>query len=102
MNWKMKHPRATPDMLGYIPSFLNEDDPRSVREQLDSAYSFAGGWQPFKGFKMLSNGDLAYPGDPPTRLLAETKLRNETIRFYEHAWVAIVQEDGSYEICRMD
>lgn len=100
MIWVAKHPQFRPDMLGYIPTFLNEDDPRPVREQFNHAYS--GGWRPFPGFEMLPNGDMAYPGDPPTELLAETKLRNETIRFYDCAWVAIVQPDGSFEVCRMD
>ena len=63
---------------------------------------FAGGWQPFKGFKMLPSGDLSYPGDPPMRLLYETRLRDETVRFYECSWVAIVQQNSSFEVCRMD
>lgn len=100
--WVAKHPEATPDMLGFLPTFLREADKRSAREQFDSAYSFAGGWHPFKGHTMLPNGNLAYPGDPPTLLLAEAKLHDETIRLYEHAWVAIIQKDGSYEIYRMD
>jgi len=110
MIWKMKHPQATPEMLGYIPSFLNDDDPRPAKEQLDTNYRQGGGWIPFPGFKMLPNGDLAYPGDPPMKLLAETVLhadggtiKPEVIRFYDCSWVAIIQvPDGSYEICRMD
>ncbi len=100
MIWVMKHPQATIELLGYIPSFLSENDPRPARKQFDDAY--IGGWTPFKGHTMLSNGNLAYPGDPETPLLAETKLRDEVIRFYESSWVAIVQPDGSYEIARMD
>ena len=102
MYWEMKHPKATMEHLGYIPDFLSESDPRSAREQLDSGYRHAGGWQPFQGFKMSSAGELLYPGDPPTRLIAETKLRGETIRLYEHSWVAVIQSDGSFEVCRMD
>jgi hypothetical protein len=96
------------DLLGFIPSFLNEDDPRPAREQLDEGYGFAGGWCPFAGFTMLPNGNLSFrsepgePDDPETLPLAETKLRDETIRVYEHAWVAVIQPDGSYEIARMD
>lgn len=102
MMWKMMHPKATFDMLGYLPQFLSEEDPRSAREQLNANYPF-GGWQPFKGkFTMMENGNLAYPGDPPTILLAETKFREETIRFYQHSWVAVVQPDGTFEVCRMD
>jgi hypothetical protein len=99
MKWEMKHPQATLDMLGYIPSFLDENDPRPAAKQIDTAY--VGGWQPFPGFTMVDNG-LRYPGDPLTPLLAETKLRDETIRFYDCSWVAIVQPDGSYEISRLD
>lgn len=102
MLWIMKHPQATLEMLGYIPGFLSEHDPRPAREQLHTGYSHGGGWEPFVGFSMLPNGDMSYPGDPPTQLLAETQLRNETIRFYEHAWVAIVQPDGSFEVARLD
>ena len=98
--WTAKHPQFTEDMLGYIPSFLRETDPRSAREQIASGY--IGGWEPFPGFRMLENGNLDYPGDPPTRLLAETNLRGEIIRFYNYAWLAVIQPDGSFEVARLD
>ena len=101
MIWTAKHPKADLDMLGYLPSMLNEADPRSAREQIDANYNHGGGWQPFKGHTMLANG-LAYPDDPVMPLLFETKLRDEIIRFYDCAWLAIVQPDGSYEIARVD
>jgi hypothetical protein len=99
--WTLKHEKATYEMLGYIPSFLDTENPASARDQLDQNYRHAGGWTPFAGFKMTETG-LKYPGDPEMPLLAETKLREETIRYYECSWVAIVQPDGSYEIARMD
>jgi hypothetical protein len=102
MIWTMIHPQAHPEMLGYIPFFLSEDDPRPAREQFDSAYQHGGGWSPFQGFEMLSDGNLKFPGDPVIPVLAETKLRDEVIRFYQHSWVSIIQPDGSYEISRMD
>lgn len=102
MQYIRKHPRATMSMLGYLPSFLNEADPRPAKEQFHTAYGHGGGWNSFPGFTMLSSGDIQYPGDPPVPLLYETKLRDETIRFYLHAWVAIIQPDGSFEISRMD
>jgi hypothetical protein len=89
-------------MLGYIPGFLFADDPHSATVQLSRAYQHGGGWSPFKGHTMLPNGDLKYPGDPPTRLLAEARLREETIRIYDFAWVAVIQPDGTFEVCRMD
>jgi hypothetical protein len=101
MIWIMRHPRATPEMLGYIPQFLSENDPRPAREQLDDNYRQGGGWEPLSGFKITEEG-LKYPGDPPMALLAETKLRDEVIRFYDCSWVVIIQPDGSFEASRMD
>lgn len=102
MDWILKHPRMTMEMLGYIPDFLSESNPRPAREQLNTAYSHGGGWQPFDGFRMEPDGGLAYPGDPPMRVLAEAFMRTELIRFYEHSWVAIIQPSGEWEVCRMD
>lgn len=94
-------PRVRPEHLGMIPMFLLPNDPRSAREQFDERYAHGGGWQPFKGFTMTEAG-LEYLGDPPVKLLAEGRFRDEIIRIYEYAWVAVVQPDGSYEISRMD
>ena len=101
LQFEMKHPRATEDMLGFIPMFVSELNPLSAKEQLDQAYKHGGGWHKFEGFTMTEQG-LEYPGDPPIVLLAEAKLRDETIRIYQYSWVAIVQKDGTYEIARMD
>lgn len=102
LDWIMLDPKMTPEMLGFIPKFLNENDPRPAREQFNENYAHGGGWSPFEGFTMLPNGDLEYPGDPVYSLLAEAHLRDEKIRFYDYSWVAIVQPDGSFEISRMD
>ena len=102
ITWIALNPMSHPDQLGFIPFFLDENNPASAREQLDAGYQHGGGWRPFKGFTMLSNDNLEYPGDPPTRPLFETTLRHETVRVYESSWVAIIQPDGSFEVCRMD
>lgn len=102
LHFEMKHPQATQEMLGYIPTFLSENNLCKAREQLDANYRHGGGWNPFQGHRMLDNGNIQYPGDPPNRLLAEAKLRDEVIRIYENAWVAIIQADSSFEIARMD
>lgn len=93
------HPQATDETLGYVPLFLSENDPRPAAEQF--AENYIGGWRPFKGFK-VQHRSIQYPGDPPRPLIAEAKLRNETIRFYLGAWVSITQPDGSVEISHMD
>lgn len=100
MEWTMKYPGMTIEHLGYIPHFLHNEDQRPAKEQIDAGY--ISGWIPFKGFTMTKTGDLTYPGDPPMHVLAETKLRDEIIRFYPHSWLAIVQPDGSFEVARLD
>jgi hypothetical protein len=105
MIWLAKHPRARKEMLGYLPQFLSDADPRPAKEQIHSNY--VAGWQPFEGFTMLPNGDLAYPEDPDTRLLYASVLhpnttRTEYIHFYEHAWLAIIQLNGTFEVARLD
>ena len=102
MIWKLLHPRMTGEHLGLLPGMLNPSDPRKARDQFDAAYQHGGGWRPFAGFKLLDDNSLAYPGDPPQRALAETWLRDERILLYESEWVAIIQPDGSFEVCRMD
>ena len=102
ITFTLKHPQANHEMLGFIPGFLIEADKRSAVEQFDFHYAHGGGWRPMEGFEMLPNGNMQYPGDPPTRLLAEGKLREEVIRIYEYAWVAVTQPDGTFTVARMD
>jgi hypothetical protein len=92
------------DMIGIIPEFLSEDDPRPAREQLNDNYAHGGGWQPFKGHTLVPEDGfkLCYPGDPPLRPIAFIRLRRERIVIYPHAWVMILQDDNTFEICRMD
>lgn len=94
---------SRPDLVGYLPQMLNEDDPRPAREQFHTAYAHGGGWNSFKGFTFNpEKRTIKYPGDPPHRPVGHTQLRDETIIVYEHAWVLILQPDGTYEIARMD
>jgi len=95
--------RATIDQVGFIPSFLDEDDPRPAAQQLDANYQHGGGWRPQKGFTYNpKTGALHYPGDPPFTPIALLVLRKELILIYQYGYVAVVQPDGSFEACRMD
>lgn len=97
------NPRLTEEHLGFIPSFLSEADPRSAREQFAEAYAHGGGWWPMPKWQHVGSGSISYPGDDGVlKPLAEAKLRNETIRFYNHAWVGVFQPNGEFEIARMD
>jgi hypothetical protein len=101
--WKFHHPRMTFDMLGLIPLWLDVSDPRPAAEQLNANYQHGGGWRPFSGFTFNPESrTLYYPGDPPMKPLAEAPFRDETIFFYPHSWIMILQKDGTFEISRMD
>lgn len=92
-----------PDLLGFIPMFLDENDPRSAREQFQHSYAHGGGWEPFEGFRYNSETKtITYPGDMPLKAIASTRLREETILVFPHAWVLVEQLNGAYEISRMD
>jgi hypothetical protein len=90
--------------LGYLPGYLSENDPRSVKEQLHSGYRQGGGWRPLEKFGLSPAPDylLLYPGDPPLRPWAQAALRGEMILVYPGDWVLILQQDGSFEVARMD
>ena len=102
MLWELLHPEMTPEHLGIVPGFLDENDPRPAREQFDERYAHGGGWRPMRGFKLGPRYLLIYPGDPPLVPIARTRLRNELIIMYPYAWVVIVQPDQTFEGCRMD
>lgn len=100
--WEFLHPEMTLDHLGNLVFFLDVNDSRSAREQIDTAYKFAGGWQSFHGHVLGADNSLKYPGDPTLYPLAQTRLRDELIVFYPHAWVAIIQPDRTYDVARID
>lgn len=93
------------DLVGYIPMGLNADDPRDAVTQLHDSYGHGGGWNDFEGFDFRdseTNPRLIYSGDPPTDAVAFWKIRDERIILFDHAWVAVVQSDGSFRVARMD
>lgn len=101
------------DLVGFIPEFLSNDDPRPAKEQIDAAYQHGGGWRRFNGFEYCPDDhSIKYPGDPRMMPVASCVLhadsahhseaKPETIYVYPSAWVNIVQADGSYEIARID
>jgi hypothetical protein len=91
------------EQLGMLPFFIDPQDPRPAREQLDANYQHGGGWVPVEGFERDErNGKLYFPGDPPMSPIAFMRLRDEMVVFYPFAFVAVVQKDGAFEVARMD
>lgn len=96
------HPDCTPDTVGFIPTFLDMDDPRPAKEQFAERYQW-GGWRPQEGFTQGNQRySLNYPGDPPLSPMAAMVLGDELVMVYRYGYVAIWQKDGTFEACRMD
>lgn len=102
-----------PDVLGFLSMFLNDEDPRDAVTQINASYGHGGGWNDFPGFKLRKSehtdgGDFAasyalhYPGDPAYREMSRAYLRDELIVLFQHAWVAVIQKDGSFRAARID
>lgn len=96
--------RVTQESLGLIPMFLSHQDPAPAAEQFDNNYQHGGGWQPMSGWTIDEDFVLHYldDEDPPLKPLAIAEFRAETILVYPYAWVVVLQQDGSFEISRMD
>jgi hypothetical protein len=96
--------RADMEFLGYLPSFLSENDPDDARTQLNKNYQHGGGYRPLDGWKILDmvTMTIQYPGDPPLHPVAMTTLRQEVIYFFPHAQVLILQPNGEFVVARMD
>lgn len=99
-----KHYSDVYDVVGDIKYFASEENTEeSLVEQFDRMYSHGGGWNPLDGFELNKDtGAIKYPGDPEMPPLATAKFRNQTVNVYQYAFVAIIEEDGSFEVARMD
>lgn len=86
---------------GFIPNFLSNSNPAPVREQF--AQNYISGWSPFVGFKLDPKSmRLTYPGDPAMLPRSMMRFRTERIYIYPFSWVLVMQDDDTWEICRMD
>lgn len=94
-------PRFDIEQLGYLPLFLNDDDPRPAREQFDANY--ISGWNPMKGWHFNPRTlELTYPEDPPLKPIAFTALNEDVVFFYPYAQVMILHKDATFEVARLD
>lgn len=96
-----------PDLLGFIIYFLDTDDPRPAKEQINERYAHGGGWKFYPGkWTMTFDADdvphFRYPGDPPVRARGRSELHSERLFIMDHGYFAIVQPDGTFEIARLD
>jgi hypothetical protein len=102
VNFQILDARITHEDLGLLPMFLNPENPKSAKDQIDDSYQHGGGWRPFKGFKLGADNTLSYPNDPALHPIAQTKVGQELVVVYPYGWVAVIQPDRSFEVARVD
>jgi hypothetical protein len=100
--WATFDPGFTIEHLGFLPDILWPDDPRSVKDQLNDRYAHGGGYRSSSGFKLCKDMALKWPGDPLQRPLAAVLINQELVVFYPHAFLLVMQPDGSFEVTRVD
>lgn len=102
IDFKIIQPQATMELLGLLPSFFSESDPRPAKDQINERYAHGGGWHPMKKWKRTNETTLQYPGDRPIKPMAVGRLREERIFLYPYSWVMILQPNGDFEVSRVD
>lgn len=105
LGWGLVHPHANCDMVGYIPSFIDNSSDVPLIEQINAEY--ISGWhksdQPWKR-DLKSNTMWACDEDQPFRMIARYhhKPTGEYLEFYESSFTAVVKPDGTFEVARLD
>jgi hypothetical protein len=112
ISFELLHPKATSDYLGLIPHFLYETNPEPAAIQINRSYEHGGGWRPMPKWQRTNPDSfiISYPGDDllyspiakATLHADDPTLPTEIICIYQSAWVAIFQENGSFEVARID
>jgi hypothetical protein len=97
---RLLSPDVTLEDLGRIYGMLDLTNPAPARDQFN--YQHGGGWRPRDKFTLGDDDSLGCPGDEPLHPLAEITFRDERVLIYESDFVAIIQPDRSFEVCRMD
>lgn len=106
----MRHPRFiqidprynAAAAVGFIPTFLDLDDPRPAKEQIAERY--VSGWFPFEGHNLnIEDGMiLTFEDDPPMWPIAFAVMHDDLVFVYPHGWTMLFHKDGKWEIARLD
>lgn len=95
-----------PDMLGLIPSFVQDGDERPVIEQINERYAHGGGWRDMEGMVIDLDGSGALVGPSGSRFAligATIYPSHDTLMLvFESGMTAVVAADASYRVARLD
>jgi hypothetical protein len=102
MIWVSLDPSFHLDRLGLLLDILSASDRRPVKEQLEDRYRHGGGWRPIQGFRMQKNRTLL-TDDASYRPAAAADVNGELVIFYKNcSLLAVIQQDGKFEVTRVD
>ena len=95
-------PERLIEAIGILPHWVDNNDPRSAKEQFQQKYQF--GCCEMPGGTVDENGVYNYPEDPPLYPFYSLERDNEMIYFYNYAMVAVVLKDEARTtyVTRMD
>jgi len=110
IQFQMLHPRATQDMLGFIPHYFDDRliGSYTAEQLMIAGYQQTAGCEPndyfnrVQQFQMREGGVLKFPGDRPMKPIAMYQFGTETLYFYESEMFSIVQPDASFKVWRLD
>ena len=96
------NPLYLPDLLGFIPSWLDNPVLRgeSAKEALEKQYIYGSMYENEES-TVSSDGTMSYPGDPDLYPLVKTYRGEEVIYIYHYGLVSIVSKSGFF-CTRMD
>jgi hypothetical protein len=96
------------DDLGFLPLIIASDWDLPAAEQIAQNYAHGGGYRPRPGFGLVAGkmgqALLQHAGDPDIRERSRLYLpySDELCILFEHDFLAIVQDDGSFAVTRVD
>lgn len=94
-------PEALVKACGVLLEWVDDSDRRPAREQYDHHYNY-GPLHESTGGSITEEGIFMYPQDPPQYPMVKGRMRHETIYIYQHAFVAIVNDNGNIFRTRID
>ena len=103
------------DALGYVPAFVNNIDPRPIKEQIEERYQYFTSWKQMAildgehsnaepGDVVFNAKTLAfeYPGDPAMRATAKFEHNGERIYAYQYGVFVVIDAQGDAWYTRLD
>lgn len=100
--WEMLKEGVSYHDLGLVYYWFSLGDDTPTRDLIDRHYKQGGGFNEIDGFTLSDNNCLQYPGDPVLEPLAQLRRGPELVVFYDFALLAIIQQDRTFQVTRVN